>query len=243
MFCHRASEHLELKTILDWFLLAFLAGNINTGGYLACQRFVSHITGFATLAGVDAALGLWGEAIGILSVPLFFLLGVLISAYHVDRRVFQGKKPRYSFVMGLETLCLSIAGIGGILGWWSEFGNTLQLSRDYFFLALLCMASGLQNAALTSSSGSTLRTTHLTGTTTDLGIGMMRWYYRPEDESRKQEYRANWLKVGMISAFMIGSGAGAFLYVHLKYWGFVLPIGIASYATWTARRKVEAIEK
>lgn len=94
MFRHRASEKLDLKTIIDWFLLAFLAGNVNAGGYLACHRFVSHVTGFATLAGVDAATGSWGDAFGILSVPLFFLLGVVVSAYHVERRISEGKGAR-----------------------------------------------------------------------------------------------------------------------------------------------------
>jgi len=102
MFRHRASEEIDLKTLIDWFLLSFLAGNINTGGYLACQRFVSHVTGFATLAGIDAALDLWWEGLGILTVPAFFLLGVLISAYYVDRRVHEGKKPRYALAVGSD---------------------------------------------------------------------------------------------------------------------------------------------
>lgn len=235
MFRHRASEKLDLKTTIDWFLLAFLAGNVNAGGYLACHRFVSHVTGFATLAGVDAAVGSWGDAFGILSVPLFFLLGVVVSAYHVERRVSEGKAPAYGRVMSFVTLCLFLAGLGGVLGWWSDFGQTVELSRDYFFLALLCMASGLQNAALTSSSGATLRTTHLTGTTTDLGIGLMRWAaHKAGSAGREQEFRANSLRMATIVAFMFGSGVGAVLFIKYHYWGFSLPILIALYATLTA---------
>jgi uncharacterized membrane protein YoaK (UPF0700 family) len=240
MFRHNANltglEEIELKTLIDWFLLSFLAGNINTGGYLACHRFVSHVTGFATLTGVDFAFELWAEALGILSVPLFFLFGVLISAYYVDRRVHAGKRPRYALVMGFETVCLFFAGLGGVLGLWSEFGKELVLSRDFAFLALLCMASGIQNAALSSSSGSTLRTTHLTGTTTDLGIGLVRWAtYSRKDARRKLEMRGNVFRIGLIVSFIIGSAVGAVLYVKFHYWGFVLPVLLAAYATYRAR--------
>ncbi|MBN8540870.1 MAG: DUF1275 domain-containing protein [Deltaproteobacteria bacterium] len=238
MFRHRASEEIDLKTLIDWFLLSFLAGNINTGGYLACQRFVSHVTGFATLAGVDAAVELWWEALGILTVPAFFLLGVLISAYYVDRRVHEGKKPRYALVMGFATLCLVLAGGGGVAGLWGDFGHELEITRDYAFLALLCMASGLQNAALSSSSGSTLRTTHLTGTTTDLGIGLMRWATLSEKDTRRgSEMKGNFLRIGLIFSFMVGSGIGAVLFIRYQYWGFSLPIAIAGYATYKANRR------
>ena len=54
MFHHRIHDKVGYKTYLDWFLLAFLGGHVNAGGYLACHRFVSHVTGFATLAGVVA---------------------------------------------------------------------------------------------------------------------------------------------------------------------------------------------
>lgn len=235
MFRHRASEKLDVKTIIDWFLLVFLAGSVNAGGFLACNRFVSHVTGFATLAGVDAAAGNWAEAFGILSVPMFFLLGVVISAYHVERRISEGKAPAYGRVMAFVTLCLFLAGLGGVLGWWSDFGQNVELSRDYFFLALLCMASGLQNAALTSSSGSTLRITHLTGATTDLGIGFMRWATHQEGSAeREQELRSNTLRIATIFSFMFGSGVGSILFLKFHYWGFSLPILIALYATLTA---------
>ena len=70
------------------------------------------------------------------------------------------------------------------LGWFGEFGEPLRLKRDYLLLALLCTASGLQNAVVSSLSGSIIRTTHLTGTTTDLGIGLIRVLYSTGDPHR-----------------------------------------------------------
>lgn len=232
MFKHKISEQVSFKTYVDWFLLSFLAGSVNAGGYLACHRFVSHVTGFATLAGVDAGSGRIEDAISILTVPVYFLFGVMVSAYFVDRRVHEGKRPRYALVMGCVFFCLLAAGIGGWLGWFGGFGAEINLEVDYYLLALLCGASGLQNAALTSASGATIRTTHLTGITTDLGIGLIRAAALPGGDPRKrQELKANLLRVGTIGSFMTGSGIGALGFLRVGYWGFLLPAAIALYAT------------
>lgn len=236
MFKHKFTEDVGFKTYLDWFLLAFLAGSVNTGGYLACHRFVTHVTGFATLAGIGAAHGSWSDAIGMLTVPIYFLFGVMLSAYLIERRIYEGKKPLYSWVMGGVTILLTIAGAGGALGWFGAFGVTVEIKQDYFFLALLCAASGLQNAALTSASGATVRTTHLTGITTDLGIGLIRAATLDvKHPRRKYEVKSNWLRVGTIGAFMFGSGVAAVLFIYLGYLGFILPAAIAAYATLVAR--------
>lgn len=231
MFQHRLEDEGDLKTYFNWFLLSFLAGNVNAGGYLACHRFVTHVTGFATLVGVDVAHQRFDQAIGIFSVPFYFLLGVICSAFLVDRRIHQGKRPRYDWVMFLVFLCLTAAGIAGSLETFGQFGQVLLLKQDYFLLALLCAASGLQNAAITSASGATVRTTHLTGITTDLGIGLVRvWYTDPKSKTRQRTVRNNWLRAGSITSFLGGSIVGAFLFLHLHYQGFLLPAGIAFYS-------------
>lgn len=232
MFKHRMTETVSLKTTMDWFLLSFLAGAVNAGGYIACHRFVSHVTGFATIAGLDFARGEWSEAIGMLTVPVYFLFGVMISAYLIDRRAQEGKRSRYALVMGMVTFCLVLASLGGWLGYFGVFGSEVELRDDYILLSLLCMASGLQNAALTSASGATIRTTHLTGLTTDLGIGLIRSVSLPsEHPQRAAENKANWLRIGTILSFMSGGAVGALLFLSVEYLGFLLPAAIAAYAT------------
>ncbi|MCB0363343.1 MAG: DUF1275 family protein, partial [Bdellovibrionales bacterium] len=63
------------SNLLVWLALAFQAGVLNVGGFLACGRFVSHLTGFAGFFGLEAARLRGLEALGMLTVPLFFLLG------------------------------------------------------------------------------------------------------------------------------------------------------------------------
>jgi uncharacterized membrane protein YoaK (UPF0700 family) len=89
----------------------------------------------------------------------------------------------------------------------------------------------LQNAALTSATGATIRTTHLTGITTDLGIGLIRAASLDDsDQRRRWEVKANFLRLGTITSFMIGSAVGADLYLVYGYAGFILPAMIALYA-------------
>lgn len=232
MFRHRLHNATSFKTYFDWFLLAFVAGNVNAGGYMACHRFVSHITGFATLAGIDWIQQDWTQALGVLTIPIYFLIGVMISAFLVDKRIDEGNQPFYGIVMGMVAGALALVAIGGSFDWFGEFGHEADMQNDYFLLALLCGASGLQNAALTSATGATIRTTHLTGITTDLGIGIIRTlFYRLNDGKRALEHKANLLRVGTIVSFMLGSAIGAFFFSKAQYLGFLVPSSLAWYAT------------
>lgn len=43
--------------VIVWMTLAFQGGLLNIGGLPACQSFVSHVTGFATLFGLELNQG------------------------------------------------------------------------------------------------------------------------------------------------------------------------------------------
>lgn len=231
VFQHRFEGRVPFGVATNWFILSFLAGSVNVGGLMGCHRFVTHVTGFATLAGLDLAQARWPSALATLSVPLFFLLGVIIAALLVDRRIHQKKAARYAAVMLLSALCLCAVAVGGIYDYFGPFGATVNLKKDYTMLALLCMASGLQNAAITSASGATVRTTHLTGLTTDFGLSLVRAFYTKEDRKKRAMARYNnFLRLGTLLSFVLGSAVGAVLFMEVAYLGFFLPAGIAFYA-------------
>src|SRR3954469_18436639 len=81
-----------------WMTLAFQAGVLNMGGLLACHSFVSHVTGFATLFGLELSKGNLETSSGLLLVPLFFLIGAMISGFLIDLRLKMHLKPRYYVV-------------------------------------------------------------------------------------------------------------------------------------------------
>jgi uncharacterized membrane protein YoaK (UPF0700 family) len=237
MFNHRFDQDADNIVALHWFLLSFNGGAINAGGFLATGRFVSHVTGFATLFGVDLTNSQIEAAFGILSVPLFFLAGAFLAGLLIDRPIHYGRKPHFDWVMGLSALCLFLAAGGGELLHFGTFGAPFGLKESYVLLVLLCLACGLQNAAITSSSGRSVRTTHLTGLTTDLGLGLARLLnFDSGHQRRKAELRANYLRMGSIAAFVFGSAVGAWFFITLDYKGFILPGLISIYAAWHGRK-------
>lgn len=239
MFRHRIHEHVGLTVHFNWFLMSFLAGAVNAGGFMSCQRFVSHITGFATLAGVDVAMNKWGDAIAALSIPVYFLGGVLLAGWLSEGRMAQGKRPLYPVIMGIMTAALGIVAFGGVNDWFGRFGAEVTYSEDYLLLALLCGSSGLQNASISSASGGTLRTTHLTGTTTDLGLGLIRGYFtKSKSEKMKQELAINLRRVVIITSFVVGGAFSAVLFLQFGYAAFFMPTLIGLYLTIASYREL-----
>ena len=237
MFNHKIQDRVSYQVYFNWFLLSFLAGNINSGGYLACHRFVSHITGFATLAGIDFEQKNWVDALGTLIIPIFFLGGVILSGYLTEKRYahkVQGQK--FAPVFGLIAVLLGFVAIGGYLDWFGRFGDPALIRHDFILLACLCGACGLQNAAITTASGYTIRTTHLTGLTTDLGLGIVKMVFKDHNKKNYTEEKlANLLRVGTILSFSFGSFVGAMIFVQNQYLGFVFPMLVAIYFAFLAQ--------
>lgn len=214
----------EPRNMFIWFLLAFQGGNINTGGFLTVHRFVSHVTGFVTLAGVSGASQHWSEMLGMLLVPVSYLSGAMFSAWCVERRRIQNETPLYSLVFSFMLISLSFVATGGALGFFGEFGEPLMLTRDYLLLFILSFTCGLQNAVISSASGAVIRTTHLTGLITDLGIGIVRIFSLKS--GLKHEVFANWTRTGIFCSFLLGSILGGMIYVRFQFFGFYLPVVI-----------------
>ncbi len=228
MYTYGKPEKVPLGLLFKWLLMAFVSGDVNAGGFMACGRFVSHVTGFATWFGIDAAEGDWKDAVSMLSVPGFFLLGVMISAYFTDTQISRGGKPRFSVMMTCAAGLMVAAAACGHFDVFGVFGTSFRLESDYFLLVLLCTASGIMNATITTASKGVMRSTHLTGTTTDLGIGLVRAYFGPATGREGENYR-NALRIGTVVAFAAGSLVGAVMFRQLYYVGFVLPAVLLLY--------------
>lgn len=229
MFQHKISDQVSRKTYIDWFILSFAAGCINTGGFLASHRFVSHVTGYATLAGISFEQLDWYGFIMTLIIPLAFMVGVMISAYLTEKQFAHYRHgQKYAPVMQIVALLLVFVFVAGHFGFFGEFGSATNVKYEYLLSAILCMACGLQNGAITMSSGATVRTTHLTGITTDLGVGLVRG-----------ESHANKIRVGTIGSFIAGAIISTYIFSHFNFFGFLLPAAIALYFSYVARASLE----
>lgn len=224
LYGNESISHYSPSNIVIWMTMAFQAGLLNIGGFMSCHRFVSHITGFATFFGHEFSYGRYKHAIGMLAVPIFFLLGVMLSAQMVDMRLKLHKKPRYYFSFGVIFFLILIIFFGGISGFFGPFGTNVEYLQGYILIAALCMVCGIQNGTITSVSKAVIRTTHLTGLTTDLGIGIIRFINKKKLHGEiSEEFKANFMRLGIILSFCAGSIFGGLIFKSFGFFGFLMP--------------------
>jgi uncharacterized membrane protein YoaK (UPF0700 family) len=105
--------------------------------------------------------------------------------------------------------------------------------------ALLCMAMGMQNSLVTRLSGAVVRTTHLTGIITDLGIESARWFRfvrgklaertgirltLAQNPPVKPHGPKSALLGTVLISFLGGGAAGALLTVRFRERALLLPV-------------------
>ena len=132
----------------------------------------------------------------------------------------------YGLSMWLEAVYLLIFGLFGITALqWDTDGGLVFPSLALF---LLCFIMGMHNTVMTLLSGGAIRSTHMTGTATDLGIEISRaLYYSKTHHPRLPHVRVNkpkmWLLSGMMQAFLLGGIIGAWGYHKIGH-HFALPV-------------------
>jgi uncharacterized membrane protein YoaK (UPF0700 family) len=179
-------------------LLALVAGCINAVGYL-CFRHqpVTHLTGTSTELGIAVAhadlkeIAHWGLTL------VSFLIGAIVSGFIVEQRALQVGR-RYGVVLMLESVLLFVA---------------MPLIHDAKDLGLYLAAGacGLQNAMVSTYSGAALRTTHVSGIFTDLGM-----YLGQRLRGLDVDVLRIHICLLVASNFIVGSMLGALGYAHMQ---------------------------
>ena len=206
-------------------LLAFVAGAINAGGYLAVDRYTSHMSGIISAIGDDLALGnLMPVIVGVVLL-CSFIGGATTTALLVNWGRRRKIRSQYALPLLLEAFVLLLFGLLG-----SYLSTYIQLTIPAIVF-LLCFVMGLQNAIMTKMSNAEIRTTHMTGVATDIGIeiGRMLYWNKSEVANKYHFVQFNNLKLKLhlliLGMFMTGALIGA---IAFKRAGFisVLPISI-----------------
>ncbi|MZR63145.1 YoaK family protein [Alcanivorax sp. DP30] len=191
------------------FLLAFLAGSVNAVGLLGfSHQSVSHLTGSSSLLGLALADLDLRNALHLLLTLLSFLAGAALSGLLITSTALKLGR-HYGFSLLIEATLLTFAMV------------SLQQGSD-FGIYLASMACGLQNAMVTTYSGSIIRTTHLSGIFTDLGIMLGNWLRGIPLDSRRLL-----LFLLLISGFICGGIVGTVLFRWLHFVALTLPATLA----------------
>lgn len=208
------------------YLLAFVAGAINAGGFLAVQQYTSHMTGIVSEMADLIALGQYRIALFGLACLATFISGAACTALLVNYARSRQLQSEFAIPLLLEATLLMAFGLLG-----SQIADIEGVFVTVTIL-LLCFVMGLQNAVITKISGAVIRTTHITGIATDLGIDMGRWVFRKGATGTAfapRPQRMPMLAILLI-AFFVGGLAGAIGFQALGY-AATLPLAAALVAT------------
>lgn len=206
MFRHIGETRTFQHNLRIASLLSFVAGIVNVAGFLSVQRLTTNVTGhFAFLIDEVFKFNFLGGFIFFLYI-FFFILGSFVSAFLVELIYKWNKNYVYVFPALFESILLfSIPVLGQFI-----------VTAPDTIACLLLFAMGLQNSLVTNISKAVVRTTHLTGLFTDLGIELSQLFFYKEREQKKNLYSSIKLRLTIICFFFIGGITSGFLYSKLK---------------------------
>lgn len=213
--------------------LAFIAGAINAGGFLVVNQYTSHMTGITSIAADSIALNQWIPAATMLFYIGCFICGAATTAMMVTWARFNHLNSQYALPITIEALLLIIFGL--INASYTDYIN----ANAVFIIALLCYLMGLQNAVITKISSTSIRTTHITGMVTDIGIEIGKILYSLKKDTHKHT-QPNMdkisLHVSIVFMFLLGGVFGAY---GFKYVGFLTVIPLAGYLLFMASAPIK----
>jgi uncharacterized membrane protein YoaK (UPF0700 family) len=205
-------------------VLAFVAGAINAGGFMAVHRYTSHMSGIVSSIADDLVLGNFVLVISGLVSLIAFILGASTTAIliHWTRR--KRLHSEFAASLMLESVLLLLFGL---------LGANLDAHPQSLVpgaVLMLCFIMGLQNAILTKISKAEIRTTHMTGVVTDLGIELGRLIYWNKskeanpDHFVKADREKLLIHAFILSLFFLGGVIGALAFSRF---GFIATVPFA----------------
>lgn len=148
---------MSSKRMLAWICsLSFIGGYVDVYGFITIAFPLTHFTGSVSKVAMDGLhIQFDKDFYQLLVCMSFFILGNILAGYFIGERQFSFKK-RYGLIF---------IGIGVILTAVFFFTN-----ENLTFIYLLSVAVGIQNGLFITYKGILVRTSHITGTISDLGV-------------------------------------------------------------------------
>jgi uncharacterized membrane protein YoaK (UPF0700 family) len=246
MFRHEGPGRSERHNRALAAYLAFVGGFVNSAGFVVIGSFTSHVTGNVGRFANDIASAQWAAAATALVMVIAFVTGAFFASMVLESSSFRSPATAYACALFCEGLLLALFTVAS--HWTPE---ALARLRDAE-AAILCAAMGLQNSLVTRLSGAVVRTTHLTGVATDIGIELarwVRWWRRSLAEllpwsvpsgvrsAAKPASEKISLLVTIGGSFTFGAAVGALLAIRLHHTAMLIPsaavTACAGYAAWT----------
>lgn len=191
--------------------LAAVAGALNAAAFYAVGFFSANMTGNVTTLSDHLATGQFLAGLFYLGIVLAFILGAGVSTLLINAGRRRGVHGIYAYSILCESILLVALGGGDL---W--LGPGWRVPVVVLGLAFLM---GLQNAVVTRISDARVRTTHVSGMATDIGIELGTAFdiLRGRDSAVDAPHNRVKLRLHFytIMSFLIGGVAGVLLYQAL----------------------------
>lgn len=206
MFRHQGKSRTLKHNLRIATILSFVAGMVNVTGFLAFNQLTTNVTGhFALFISDVANFEVWKGTIYFLYI-FSFLFGSFLSSLLIER--YKESRKRNVFVIPTAIECFILVSIAII-------SNVTKMTFPNVIVCALLFAMGLQNSFVTKISNAIVRTTHLTGLFTDLGIELSQLLF-PKSYPHRQKIKATIkLRIYIICFFFMGGLIGGFLYSRI----------------------------
>ena len=201
--------------------LSLVAGTVNITGWMGLEVLTTNVTGHFVFLSEELIHKNYQIAIGFFLLINAFLLGAFISSLFTEGGRYKTQKHLVSYVLpiSIEIVVLLVVAF-------SEFFFVNVEDYRIILAMLLLFAMGLQNALVTYVSQSVVRTTHLTGIFTDLGIELSQLLFYKKPEHRKVLKESVFLKIMIIGSFTFGGIIGTILYNQYELRTLLLSVGV-----------------
>ncbi|HYK75710.1 MAG TPA: YoaK family protein [Daejeonella sp.] len=204
MFRHRGKQRTLVHNLKLASILSFVAGIVNVTGLFSIQRLTTNVTGHFAYFADEIVKNNLHEAWFYLLYIIFFFLGAFTSNLLIETMSLRNNRYVSALPIAAE---ISILLVLSLLA-----GPTIRANANLVACSLL-FAMGLQNALVTSISNSVVRTTHLTGLFTDLGIEVSQLFFFKKYTQQKKLKSIIKLRLTIISFFFLGGITGGFFYL------------------------------
>jgi uncharacterized membrane protein YoaK (UPF0700 family) len=209
MFRHQGKNRTFIHNLRLATLLSFVAGIVNVTGVLSIKTLTTNVTGHFAYFAEEVMKHNYSAAITFFIFTIFFLIGSFVSNFLAE--LISKKRPNLSHVIPISLEIVVLIGVG-------IFGRQSELSsfEGKWIAFSMLFAMGIQNSLVTKISQSTVRTTHLTGLFTDLGIELSQLFFYKKPEETKKLKTSIYLRLSIIIFFFLGCFSGGFMYLFLE---------------------------
>lgn len=215
MFIHRDKRRTFAHNLRLASLLSFIAGNVNIIGFFMFYTLTTNVTGHFAFFGEAFVFKQFQEAWTLLGFIFCFLLGAFISGLLIES--LQKSYPRHIHII---PLFIEISILASVI----ISPDTVLTRHTNIFACALLFAMGLQNALVTNISNAVVRTTHLTGLFTDLGIEFSQLFFYRKKEDVKSLITSIRLRLAIVIFFLTGCIVGGYSFLLVGKMALIIAI-------------------